>query len=114
MLVIDYDPHSDDGREIDSEVVPSFVHFTLLEYRQLPLTEDMKQPTHRVYISTVELLRTFVKYLGKGLVGNDFRIVMGNRAVYFLFLKNLFSECPDPDHQKLSFIFQNSKSSFAV
>jgi len=113
MLVIDYDPHSD-SKPIDSEMVPNFVHLTLLEYRQLPLTEDRRQPTHRVYISTVELLRTFVKYLERGLVGNDFRIVMGNRAVYFLFLKNLFSDCPDPEHDQLSFIFRNSKSSFPV
>ncbi|MNI39811.1 hypothetical protein D3C73_940010 [compost metagenome] len=113
MLVIDYDPHCVD-KPLDSDVVPSFVQETLLEYRQLPLTEELRQPTHRVYISTVEVLRTFVKYLAKGLVGNDFRIVMGNRAVYFLFLKKLFSDCPEPEHEQLSFIFRNSKSSFAV
>ena len=113
MLVIDYDPHCKD-KPLDSELVPNFVHLTLLEYRQLPLTEELRQPTHRVYISTIELLRTFVKYLSRGLVGNDFRIVMGNRAVYFLFLKNLFSDCPEPEPEQLSFIFRNSKSSFAV
>lgn len=113
MLVIDYDPHSDDG-EIHVPRIPKFVDETLREYRKLPLTEELKQPTHRVYISTIDVLREFVKLLAKGLVGNDFRIVMGNRAVYFLFLKNLFSDCPRPDPQRLSFIFQNSDSSFAV
>lgn len=113
MLVIHYDPHTDDSR-IDSDMVIEFVHLTLLEYRKLPLTEERRQPTHRVYISTVEVLRTFVSFLSRGLVGNDFRIVMGNRAVYFLFLKNLFSDCPEPEHDQLSFIFRNSKTSFAV
>lgn len=113
MLVIDYDPHADD-KPLDSEVVPAFVQHTLQEYCQLPLTEDLRPPIHRVYISTIEVLRSFVKYLGWGLIGNDFRIVMGNRAVYFLFLKNLFSDCDEPEYEQLSFIFQNSKSSFAV
>lgn len=113
MLVIDYDPHSKDGKLNSEEIVP-FVHLTLIEYRQLPLTEDLRQPTHRVYISTIEVLRTFVKFISRGLIGSDFRFVMGNRAVYFLFLKNLFSDHDNPEYQKLSFIFQNSKSSFAV
>ena len=114
MLVIDYDPHADE-KPLDSDVVPSFVQLTILEYRRLPLTEELRQPIHRVYISTIEVLRTFVKYLGRGLIPrHDFQIVMGNRAVYFLFLKKLFSDCPNPKHEQLSFIFRNSKSSFAV
>lgn len=113
MLVIDYDPHSKDGT-IDSDLISQFVHLTILEYRQLPPADDNRPQTHRVYISSLEVLRNFVMSLDRRLIEDEFRVVMGGRTVYFYFLKTLLLECPDPDHQELSAIFQNPKTSFVV
>lgn len=112
MLVIHYDPH--DGDVVPDAAVPSFVKETIDFYHALPLTEANIPSRHTIFIGSTTLMRGFVEaILSDQIRVGECCIIMGRRQVYFLFLKNLFSECPSVSHDELAVIFQNSNSSFA-
>ena len=102
MIVMDYNSlHKD--HPLDSELVPDFVDFSRIEHRQLPLTERPNQLADLGFISP--LLNSCANASKASTDGYylHHRVVIGNRAVYFLFLKNLFSGCLE--QYQLSFIF---------
>ncbi|MNC56995.1 hypothetical protein D3C75_1066230 [compost metagenome] len=112
MLVIHYDPH--DGDVVPDAAVSSFVKETIEFYRGLPPTENNLPSRHTIYIGSTSLMKGFVDaILAEDILVSECCIIMGRRQVYFLFLKNLFSECPSVSHEELAVIFQNSSSSFA-
>lgn len=112
MLVINYDPH--EGDVLPDAMVPAFVKQTIEFYRKLPLTESHIPSRHTIFIGSITMVRAFVEAITQEELGvAECCITMGRRQVYFLFLKNLFSEYPSVTHEDLALIFQNSNSSFA-
>ena len=113
MLVIHYEPH--DGDVVPDGLVDSYVKEVIEKYRSLPPTEDDIPSILTIYIGSTTLMGAFVNAITQNqLLINECKIVMGRRQVYFLFLKNLFSETPIVSHQELAVIFENSNSSFAA
>ena len=103
MLVINYDPH--EGDVVPDAAVPSFVRTTIDFYRNLPLTESNVPSRHTIYIGSTTLMRGFIDAINSEEIGvAECCIIMGRRQVYFLFLKNLFSECPHITPEDLSLI----------
>lgn len=113
MLVIHYEPH--DGDVVPDGLVDQYVRETIDKYRSLPPTEDDIPSILRIYIGSTLLMAAFVKAIEREeLHTKECMIVMGRRQVYFLFLKNLFSESSVVSHTQLAVIFQNSNSSFVA